>query len=180
MTTILRGRIWKFGDNLSGDDGIIDFSRVPDLGSFDIPALKAMCFAAVEPGFPLEVRSGDIVVGGRNFAIQNHAHASVAIKASGVACVVVESCDSGFVRKSLNIGLPVLACPGVTRIVEPGDEIEVDLASGVVRNLRSSAMVQTRPFSPQMIAIWQAGGLVPYSRKRFEAMGLTKAEETRA
>ena len=66
MSAAVAGRVWKLGDNVSGDDGIIHFSQVPDLGRFDIPALKAMCFATLRPEFPAQVKAGDIVVAGRN------------------------------------------------------------------------------------------------------------------
>src|SRR4029077_8483678 len=60
--TGIRGRVWKFGDNISADDGIIQYSKVPDLATFDIPALKAMCFAELQPDFREQVKSGDVVV----------------------------------------------------------------------------------------------------------------------
>lgn len=167
MTTVLQGRAWVFGDNVNGDDGIIDFSRVPDLGAVDVPALKAMCFERIRPEFRAQVTAGDIVVGGRNFAIQNHMQAGVAIKACGIACVVVESCDSGFLRKSLNIGLPVVVCPGVTGIVSDGQDLEVDPASGRVHVALTGGTLHARPYSQEMLAIWQAGGLVGYARRRF-------------
>lgn len=145
MSAILAGRVWKFGDNVNGDDGIVDFSKVPDLGVVDVPALKAMCFERIRPEFRAVVRPGDIVVGGRNFAIQNHVHAGIAIKASGIVCVVVESCDMGFLRKSLNIGLPVIVCPGVTGIAADGARLEVDPASGRVHAPATGATLSTRP-----------------------------------
>ncbi len=67
MTRRIRGRVWKFGDNISADDGIIQYSKVPDLATFDIPVLKAMCFAELQPDFRLEVKPGDVVVAGSNF-----------------------------------------------------------------------------------------------------------------
>ena len=91
MTTLIRGRVWKFGDNISADDGIIQYSNVPDLATFDIPALKAMCFADLKPAFRSEVRAGDLVVAGRNFGHHSHPHACVAMKESGIAAAIVES-----------------------------------------------------------------------------------------
>ena len=169
IDAVVTGRTWKLGDNVSGDDGIIQFSQVPDLGRFDIPALKAMCFATLRPEFPAQVKAGDIVVAGRNFAIQNHMHASVALKESGIRCIAVESCDTGFLRKSLNIGLPVIVAKGVTRVVEDGKRLSVDLESGTLRNLDTGATLATRPFSEQMLAIWRAGGLVAYTRAQLAA-----------
>jgi 3-isopropylmalate/(R)-2-methylmalate dehydratase small subunit len=164
--TRLAGRVWKFGDNISADDGIIQYSQVPDLGTFDIPALKAMCFTTITPDFPRQVRSGDIVVAGRNFGHHSHPHAGVAMKESGIVCVLVESCDSAFIRKALNIGLPVIPCPGVTAIVADGETIETDLATGEVRNPGSGATAAYRPLAPQMIEVWEAGGLAAALKRR--------------
>jgi len=172
MSATVQGRAWKLGDNVSGDDGIIQFSQVPDLGRFDIPALKAMCLVTLRPEFPAQVQAGDLLVAGRNFAIQNHMHASVALKESGIRCIAVESCDTGFLRKSLNIGLPVIVAKGVTRMVEDGQRLSVDLAEGTLRNLDTGATLATRSFSAQMLAIWRAGSLVAYTRAQLAAGSL--------
>jgi 3-isopropylmalate/(R)-2-methylmalate dehydratase small subunit len=166
MTTLIRGRVWKFGDNISADDGIIQYSNVPDLATFDIPALKAMCFADLKPDFRAQVRPGDLVVAGRNFGHHSHPHACVAMKESGIAAAIVESCDSAFIRKALNVGLPMVVCPGVGAIVAEGEELALDLATGLVRNPRSGATAQARPFSDRMIEVWQAGSLARALRSR--------------
>jgi 3-isopropylmalate/(R)-2-methylmalate dehydratase small subunit len=166
MTTLIQGRVWTFGDNISADDGIIQYSKVPDLATFDIPALKAMCFVELQPDFPSEVRQGDLVVAGRNFGHHSHPHACVAMKQSGIVAAICESCDSAFIRKALNVGLPMVVCPGVTRIVAQGQELAVDLATGEVRNTATGAAAHARAFSDRMIEIWQAGGLAPAMRKR--------------
>ena len=155
----LIGRAWRFGDNISADDGIIEYSQVPDLGSFDIPALKAMCFARLRPEFPSDVRAGDLVVAGKNFGHHSHPHACVAMRESGVAAVVVDSTDSAFVRKALNVGLPIVSCPGVTAIVADHDTVELDNVAGIVRNGETGQALSFRPFAPQMIEVWQAGSL---------------------
>jgi len=167
--THILGRVWKFGDNISADDGIIQYSKVPDLATFDIPALKAMCFAELQPGFRVEVKSGDVVVAGANFGHHSHAHACVAVKESGIAACVVESCDSAFIRKALNVGLPMVVCPGITGIVEQGEELELDLATGEVRNTGSAAVRHARPFSDRMIEVWRAGSLTRAMRQRLAA-----------
>jgi len=159
--TTLRGKVWKFGDEVSGDAGIIDFSAVREgFGkAFDEPLLRQMCFRRLNPEFPERVRPGDIVVGGTNFAHQNHVEVSAAIKLSGIAAVVVESCESAFVRRALSQGLPVVVAPGITALVQQDDVIEVDPATGVIR-AADGRTLQARPFSPRMVAIWRAGGLI--------------------
>ncbi len=159
--TRARGRAWKFGDNVSGDDGIVEFAIVAaGFGkAFDEDALRAMCFRAIRPEFPAEVKPGDIVVAGRNFGHHNHMEASVAIKASGIAVVIVESCESGLVRRALNVGLPIMTCPGITQAVADGDVISADPATGEIVT-QAGVVLRARPFSPRMVAIWQAGGAI--------------------
>lgn len=163
----LIGRVWKFGDGISGDDGIIQFSRIADLSVYDEPALKSMCFQLIDPGFARGVQPGDLVVAGHNFAHHSHPHVAVAIKASGISAVVVESCDSGFVRKSLNIGLPVAVCPGISRLVQPFEQIEVDLYRGEVTHAASRRSLPVRPFSERMLGIVRAGGLIPFLKSQY-------------
>lgn len=166
--TSLRGRVWKFGDNVSGDDGIIEFSIIREgFGkAFDEAALRAMCFRRLRPEFPSEVRPGDIVVGGRNFGHHNHVEVSVAIKASGIAAVVVESCESGIIRRALNVGLPIMTCPGIAAAVADGEVLEADPATGAIRTASGQAL-RSRPFSPRMVEIWQAGGSIPLLEREF-------------
>ncbi len=164
------GRVWKFGDDVHGDDGIIEFAIIRDSfgKEFDEDALRAMCFRRLRPEFPAEVRPGDIVVGGRTFAHHNHVEVSVAMRASGIAVVVVESCDSGFLRRALNHGLPVMICPGIHASVEDGAVISADPATGVV-TLPDGRTLTARPFSERMVQIWQAGGSIPLLEREFAA-----------
>jgi 3-isopropylmalate/(R)-2-methylmalate dehydratase small subunit len=170
MHAIPHGRVWKFGDDVSGDDGIIEFAVIREgFGKeFDEATLRAMCFRRLRPEFPDQVRQGDIVVGGRNFAHHNHVEVSVAIRASGIAVVVVESCESGFVRRALNAGLPVMTCPGIAAAVADGEVIEADPATGRIA-LPDGRVLQARPFSPRMVQIWQAGGTIPLLQQEFAA-----------
>lgn len=167
--TQLKGRVWKFGDQVSGDDGIIDFSAVRDgFGKpFDAPLLRSMCFRRLNPRFPSEVREGDIVVAGKNFAHHNHIEVSAAIKLSGISVVLVESCESGFVRRALSQGLPILTVPGITAHVSNGDTIGVDPANGLI-TLADGRTLSAQPFSERMLAIWRAGGLVRALQNEFQ------------
>lgn len=158
---VCEGRVWKFGDQVSGDDGIIDYSAVRDgFGkAFDVALLKEMCFRRLNPKFPGEVKAGDIVVGGVNFAHHNHIEVSAAIKLSGISIVLVESSESGFIRRALSQGLPVMSVPGITQHVNDGDRISVNPASGIIR-LANGSELKARPFSERMVDIWKSGGLI--------------------
>ncbi|NKC31728.1 3-isopropylmalate dehydratase small subunit [Falsiroseomonas selenitidurans] len=178
MTTACRGRVWKFGDDVHGDDGIIEFAIIRDSfgKEFDEAALRAMCFRRLRPEFPDQVRQGDIVVGGRNFAHHNHVEVSVAMRASGIAVVVVESCDAGFLRRALNHGLPVMTCPGIHVAVADGEVLQADPATGTV-TLPDGRRLQSRPFSARMVQIWQAGGSIPLLEREFAARRAATREE---
>jgi 3-isopropylmalate/(R)-2-methylmalate dehydratase large subunit len=157
----LEGRVWKFGDDICGDDGIIDFSAVAKgFGEpFDEATLKSMCFTRYRPEFPTSVHAGDIVVAGKNFAHQNHVEVSAAIRLSGVSAVVAESCESALVRRALSQGLAILVAPGITDAVEDGDTLRVDPSRGVVTT-SSGKTFFTKPFSPRMVEILRAGSLI--------------------
>jgi 3-isopropylmalate/(R)-2-methylmalate dehydratase small subunit len=162
-SAVLRGSVWKFGDWVSGDDGIVRFSELRNFGDDHDPAeLARMCFATLVPDFAAKVTPGDIVVGGRGFGIPSHPPAPRALKAAGIAAVVVESTDSAFIRRSLNAGLPVVTCPGITARIEQGQELSVDLSTGELTIVDSGEVLTTKPFSPAMLEVLDSGGLVPY------------------
>lgn len=174
--SVFRGRVWKFGDWISGDDGILRFSELRNFDDdHDPDELARLCFADIEPDFASRVEPGDIVVAGRGFGIPSHPPVPVALRATGIAAAVVESTDSAFIRRSLNAGLPVVTCPGITQFVEPRDEMQVDLAIGHIENLTSGATLMTRGFSPLMIAIVASGGLVPHLKGRLEDGAISRA-----
>jgi 3-isopropylmalate/(R)-2-methylmalate dehydratase small subunit len=165
----MAGRVWKFGDQVSGDDGIIDFSAVREgFGKpMDEALLTAMCFRRINPRFPKEVQPGDLVVGGVNFAHHNHVEVSAAIRFSGIAAVLVESCESGFIRRALSQGLPVLTVPGLAARVQDGERISVNLAAGRIVLADGSAL-DAPPLSPHMLAVLRAGSLVEALRREFQ------------
>ena len=164
------GRVWKFGDNVCGDDGIIEYEIVRQgFGKpMDEAQLREVCFRQIRPEFPREVRTGDIVVGGRNFAHHNHVEVAAAIRFSGIAAVVVDSCETGFIRRALNLGLPVMTCPGVTKFLSDGDRACADPETGLIRT-EDGREIRARPFSDRMVAIWRAGGIIPLLRREFAA-----------
>lgn len=163
---IIRGRAWVFGDDISTD------LLAP--GAYAIGSLeerKVHTLEAVDPRFAREVRPGDVVVAGRNFGCgSSRETAPEALKALGVGCVIASSFARLFLRNAVAIGLPVLPCPGASGAVAPGDEVEVDLRSGVLRVLRTGAELRGEPLPPEMRRILAAGGVLALLRA--EAPGL--------
>jgi 3-isopropylmalate/(R)-2-methylmalate dehydratase small subunit len=112
------------------------------------------------------VRPGDIMVADTNFGCgSSREHAPIAIKAAGVSCVVAKSFARIFYRNAINMALPILECEEAVDGSDSGDELEVDLESGAIRNLTRGTAFQAKPFPDFMLALLQAGGLVEYTRR---------------
>ena len=156
-----RGRIWTFGDNID-TDVIIPATHL-QLSSPD--QLAAHCMEPINPGFAQAVRPGDIIVAGRNFGCgSSREHAPVAIKASGVAAVVAGSFARIFFRNAINIGLPVIECQGLREVVSEGDELEIDLDGGSIRQIKNGAAHPIEPYPPFIQTIIEHGGLMNFFR----------------
>jgi 3-isopropylmalate/(R)-2-methylmalate dehydratase small subunit len=159
----LKGRVWKFGDNVD-TDAIIP-ARF--LNVSDPEWLGKNCFVDVRPGFSKTVRPGDVIVAGNNFGCgSSREHAPLAIKAVGVSVVIAKSFARIFYRNAFNIGLPILESDEAYQSFEEGSPIEVDLESGEIRGANSAAHVTAKPIPPFMREIVEAGGLVAYIKQR--------------
>jgi 3-isopropylmalate/(R)-2-methylmalate dehydratase small subunit len=168
----LMGTVWKYGDDVD-TDGIIPARY---LNVSDPEDLARHCMEDVDPGFARAVRAGDVIVAGENFGCgSSREHAPLAIKGSGVACVVAKSFARIFYRNAINIGLPILECPQAVEETQKGDRLAADLGAGTVTNLRTGRTYQVSPFPPFIMGIIQAGGLVDYTRERLRAQGGTGA-----
>lgn len=161
---IFTGRIHKFGDHIDTDVII----PAPLLGSTDPQVLGRGCFSEVFPGFSERVRPGDLIFAGENFGCgSSREHAPIAIKGAGIACVVAASFSRIFYRSAINIGLPIAICPAAVPHAEDGAQASVDFVSGKVEIAGKS--FQVPPFPPELIAILDSGGLVPYMVKRLKS-----------
>jgi 3-isopropylmalate/(R)-2-methylmalate dehydratase small subunit len=129
--------------------------------------LAAHCMEDMDLEFAKEVEPGDIIVAGKNFGCgSSREHAPVAIKASGISCVVAETFARIFFRNAINIGLPILECPEAAQETEADQILEIDLASGVIHNVSTGEEYQATPYPSFMLEIIDAGGLVPYTREK--------------
>ncbi len=152
-------RVWKYGDNVDTD--VIVPARY--LTTSDPTELGSHCMEDIDARFASRVSPGDIIVAGENFGCgSSREHAPIAIKASGVSCVIAKSFARIFYRNAINIGLPILECPEAAAELQDGDAVEVDFESGVIRNLTSGARYKAMPFPPFVRGIVEAGGLIPY------------------
>ena len=121
----------------------------------------------IDAAFTGRVRPGDILVAGRNFGCgSSREHAPLAIKASGVACVIAESFARIFYRNALNIGLPILECPAAARAISAGDEVSVNFETGEITDKTTGRTFMAEPFPPFMLDLIAAGGLATYLKGR--------------
>ncbi|MDR3289428.1 MAG: 3-isopropylmalate dehydratase small subunit [Peptococcaceae bacterium] len=157
------GKVWKFGHDIDTD--VIIPARY--LNQSEEEYLARHCMEDGDLRFAQEVKTGDILVAGKNFGCgSSREHAPIAIKACGVQVVIAESFARIFYRNALNIGLPILECAAAVQGSQAGDELEVDLVSGKITNKTRQQTFQAQPFPPFMQELIQAGGLISYVQRR--------------
>lgn len=154
---MLKGKVFKFGDDIDTD--II----VPAtyLSTFDPKELAKHCMEYTDPDFYKQVKEGDIIVAGKNFGCgSSREHAPIAIKGCGVSIVIAKSFARIFYRNALNIGLYILECPEAADAITNGDEVQVDVDTGVITDLTTGATFKAAPFPKFIQSIIECGGLV--------------------
>jgi len=155
----IHGRAWTFGDDVDTD--IIIPARY--LTTTDPAELAAHCMEPVSPEFPKQVRAGDIVVGGKNFGCgSSREHAPVALKGCGIAAVIAPTFARIFYRNAFNVGLPAIESAAAAAGIRQGDDVEVDLAAGSIRNLTRGAAYAFTPIPAFMMELVAAGGLMSW------------------
>jgi 3-isopropylmalate dehydratase small subunit len=133
--------------------------------------LAAHCMEDANPGFASEVKPGDIIAAGKNFGCgSSREHAPIAIKAAGVSCVVARSFARIFYRNAFNMGLPIMECPEGAERIQTGDELEIDLDSGIIENLTRKETYRAQAIPPFMQKLIKAGGLIEYVRGQMSGL----------
>jgi 3-isopropylmalate/(R)-2-methylmalate dehydratase small subunit len=159
---IIKGKAHKFGDDINTDDII----AAKYLVSTDAKELGKHCMETIDPRFSQAVSPGDIIVAGNNFGCgSSREHAPLAIKGSGVSAVIAKSFAAIFFRNAINIGLPFLESADVDKI-NAGDIIEIDLTSGIIKNITQNQYYKTQAFPEFLQDIVEDGGLMNYIKKR--------------
>jgi 3-isopropylmalate/(R)-2-methylmalate dehydratase small subunit len=166
MATKMRGQAWLFGDILDVDYDICVVGKQRVLRDKGLPitaeALGQFCMAVHDPDFAKNVKKGDFIVAGENMGYgHDHDHACLSIKGAGVGAVLCNSTNSNFFRNCVDHGLPVVEYPGIHDATEQGDELEIDLAAGRIRNLTKQKEFEFTPYPSSLLAIIEAGGLYP-------------------
>ena len=160
---MLKGKVHKYGANVD-TDAIIP-ARYLNLSDPD--ELARHCMEDIDAEFVSRVRPGDIMMATTNFGCgSSREHAPLAIKASGISCVIAKSFARIFFRNAINIGLPLLECNEAVDNIESGDEVEVNLASGKIKNLNTGKVFTAKPYPDFMAELIAAEGLIEHTRKR--------------
>ena len=153
----VQGRVHKYGDNVDTD--VIIPARYLNTSSHE--ELAKHCMEDIDPGFVGAVQPGDIVVAEKNFGCgSSREHAPIALKASGVSCVIAATFARIFYRNAINIGLPILECEAAAYDIKNGDEVAVDFSSGVIENRTTGKAYRSEPFPPFIQNIIEKGGLL--------------------
>ncbi len=162
---MLRGRAWRFGDDVNTD--LIMPGKYLEL--VDPGEMAPHAMEGLDSGFAEKIKEGDIVVAGANFGCgSSREQAPLALKHAGVGAVVAESFARIFYRNAINVGLPALECPGASEAFREGDNLEIDLTAGVISNRDTGARLVIAPMPDFMVEVLKEGGLVPYMRKHIE------------
>ena len=162
---MLKGKVHKYGANVDTD------AIVPAryLNISDSKLLAQHCMEDIDKDFVKNVRPGDIIMATTNFGSgSSREHAPIAIKASGVSCVIAKTFARIFFRNAINIGLPLLECEEAVNNTESGDILEVDLSSGKIKNITNGKQFTAKPYPDFMSQLIAAGGLIDYTKKRLE------------
>jgi len=156
---IVTGKVFKYGDNVDTD--VIIPARY--LNTSNHKELAAHCMEDIDLEFVKKVKPGDIIVANKNFGCgSSREHAPIAIKESGISCVIASTFARIFYRNAINIGLPIVECEAAVKAIEAGDQLEVDFATGVIKNLSKNETYQGEAFPEFMQKIIDNNGLIGY------------------
>lgn len=151
------GSVFKYGDNVDTD--VIIPARY--LNTSDVKELASHCMEDIDKEFSKKVRKGDIIVANKNFGCgSSREHAPIAIKESGVSCVIASTFARIFYRNAINIGLPIIECDEASKDIKSGDKLEINFSTGIIKNLTTNKNYQGEPFPEFMQKIISNGGLI--------------------
>ena len=163
----MKGKVWKFGDDIDTD--IIIPGRYLILRGEDELAQHAM--EGLDPEFPKKVNRGDVIVAGKNFGCgSSREHAPVALKGAGISVIVAESFARIFYRNAINVGLPLLEAKDISKKVSEGDEVDIDMDKGILKDMNTSEEFEVKGLPDFMLEILNKGGLIPYLKENISQM----------
>lgn len=171
MEKVAKGKAWKFGHEISNDTDIFPFRYVLEVsGGAPLEKFVSHVMESANPEFGKRVRKGDFIVAGRNFGHgKAHREGVECFKILGVAAVIADSVSAGFFKNSVYFALPALTGEGVSEKVKQGDELQVDMWTGEIKNLTTGETFRANPVVPEghpLFPIMEAGGQIEYVKKK--------------
>ena len=162
----IKGRAWTFGRNINND---LIYPKTWFRPTYEPGEMASHLMVGIDEEFPKKLKCGDVIVGGQNFGCgSSREEAAAAMKEAGIGAVVAPSFGRIYTRNCINVGLPIVISPGIDEHVTQGDEIEIDLAEGYIRNLRSGYEARLPPMAPESLRLIQDGGIANYTRRVLE------------
>jgi len=160
---MIKGKAWRFGDDVNTD--VIYPGKY--LAIFEPEEMAKHCFESVYPEFHRTLQKGDIIVAGKYFGCgSSREQAATCLKHAAIGCVIAESFARIYYRNAINLGLPIITCPGIKNKVEQGDMLEVDMGQGTIRNLATKEVLEFLPLPEHILSILKDGGLIPHLKKK--------------
>ncbi|MCR6514738.1 MAG: 3-isopropylmalate dehydratase small subunit [Clostridium sp.] len=160
---LAKGKVFKYGDNVDTD--VIIPARYLNTSSPE--ELAKHCMEDIDSDFVNKVNKGDIIVANKNFGCgSSREHAPLAIKASGVSCVIASTFARIFYRNAINIGLPILECEEAVKNIDSKDELSIDFNTGVIKNLTKNEEYKGEAFPEFMQKIINSDGLIGYIKSK--------------
>ncbi|MFC1860382.1 3-isopropylmalate dehydratase [Chloroflexota bacterium] len=160
--TEVKGKVWKFGDNISTDYISPGFTHGETLQE-----RAAFCMRAIRPEFSSEVQLRDTIVAGRNFGCGSSRPAAQNFITLGISCVIAESFSRLFFRVSTSLGFPLLYCKGIYDAFQEGDILQANFRTGDIKNITSGKTLQANPLPDVAIKILEGGGVVALLKQEY-------------
>ncbi len=161
----IKGKVWKFGDDINTDEII----PARYLITTDPKELAKHVMEDADPQFPQKVQPGDIIVAGKNFGCgSSREHAPLAIKGAGISAIIAESFARIFYRNAINLGMIVIESPEIAKETDEGDILEIDIEKGIVKNITKGKEYKIKPLPEDLKKIQEAGGLMEYAKAKLE------------
>lgn len=159
----LRGRAWVFGNNINTD---LIFPKMWFRPTYEPGEMASHLMSGIDEELPKKIARGDFIVGGVNFGCgSSREEAAGSMKEAGVGAVIADSFGRLFTRNCINAGLPVLSLLGISQHIATGDELEIDLDAGTLRNLRDAYQTQLPRMAPESLELIRDGGIVAYTQR---------------
>lgn len=171
----IKGKAWKFGQNVNTD---LIFPKMWFRPTYEPGEMASHLMVGIDESFPSKIKRGDIIVGGSNFGCgSSREEAAASMKEAGIGAVVAPSFGRLFMRNCINAGLPVITSTGIDNQIAEGDEIEIDLGNGSIRNLRTGYKARLPPMASESLKLIEGGGIANYTRAVLEQRRVTRKAE---